>query len=327
MPHIAVSAKTVKIVHNPNSGNSKAWSEQVMNALLDKFGVTYEWITGIELKKLAQQSDEHHTILIVGGDGTINRILNTIGYQNLHKFTFGIIPLGTGNDFARSLDIPLQLDKALDALLHGETETVDLGLLNNRICFTCAISIGFGPEVTKNASRPLRHLIGRGALLVGAFMYLIRPKPNYKIKTVIDKSEIRQIKTPHLVIGNAKYHGGGFPISPKADLRNGKLDLYYFKPVALHRLPKIFLRAFATRNHTIMEEVIYQQIEEIKMALKAPLEVDVDGDIYTFYREVNVKVIPAKLSVLVPQRSQSSLNDELVQNKAWQLVGGKSCAG
>lgn len=320
-----VPRNTFKVVFNPCAGNAKQISPESVDFYLKQHNAPYEWVTLKELKTLAQQSQQHHYVLIIGGDGTLHATLNAIGYRYLHKFSFGIIPTGTGNDFARSLQIPFGLEEAFQTVSDGYVGTVDLGVLNNRICFTCATSLGFGSEVTKHATRRMKAVLGRWALYIGAMCYLFRPKPAHQLQVWMDHQPMAWLQTPHLVIGNAKYHGGGFPIAPSADLQNARFDLYYVKPIRVRQLPRLVFNVFfARRDHTLQTEITHRQIQEIQMVLNTPLDVDVDGDIYRFYRRLHAKIYPGKLRVIMPQAL--ALQDKLIKDASWELMSRDSRA-
>ncbi len=319
-----VHLQTIKVVFNPNAGNLRGLTQETIAACIQEQNLLYEWVTVQDLKRFAQHDTQHHFILIIGGDGTIHATLNAIGYHHLHRFTFGIIPTGTGNDLARSLKIPLNIRDAFHLLSQGRIHTVDLGVLNHRICFCCAVSIGFGPEVTKKASRFLKLILGRGAFCVGALFYLLRPKPLYELKIRMNDQQEYFLKTPHLVVGNAKFHGGGHAITPTADLKNECLDLYYVKPLGFWNSPKLLLNAFMRQDHTVLAEVTSHQLKNIQIRLRRPTDVDVDGDIYTFYKTIHMTVLPAKLPILAPD--EIVLQNKPVQHPAWNFMGRKRCA-
>ncbi len=318
----------IKLLVNPAAGNAKGVSKVELARVLEELGLTYEWVTLEDLPSLVQcatKNQQHQYLILIGGDGTLHRILNAIGHRNLHLFTFGIIPVGTGNDFARSLEIPLNPQLALKAMLEGHIHAVDMGLINQRICFTCATSMGFGPEVTKTAKRSLKSLFGRGALYWGAFSYLFRKKPRHSLSIQIDDQPPKKIRTPHLVVGNAKYHGGGFPIAPKAHLKSHWLDLYYLSWRRWWEIPKLYVRVFLKKHdHTLCKEIHHQQLKTIEIRLKTPVDVDVDGDIYTFYRKMTIGIYPEKLRVMAPP--WLALEHEPIESIPWNLMGRKSRA-
>lgn len=318
----------VYLIFNPSAGNVRGLTLKKISAHLAQYGVLLRRLSLESLKALAltpPPAGEPRTVMIVGGDGTLHRVLNAIGHTHLKDFNFIIVPAGTGNDFARSLDIPLDWQQALKLLDEGVVRPVDLGVINNRITFSCALSIGFGPEVTKGAKRFLRCLIGRGALYLSALLYLFRRKPISDLRAVIDRQKLVRLQTPHLVIGNARYHGGGFPITPDAGLQNHLLDMYYLAPLRVRNWWHIISGFILGKPHTSLQEVSYRQLREIRLRLNGPTEVDVDGDIYRFYRQLDVKVHPEALRVLMPRNA--ALDYKPVENAPRELMGGNSRTG
>jgi diacylglycerol kinase (ATP) len=318
----------IKFLFNAEAGNAKGMTQAALSAAMEEYGLPYEWISLDDLPglvSLAQHTRQPQYLILVGGDGTLHRIMNTIGHRNLHLFTFGIIPMGTGNDFARSLKLPLNPNLALESLLQSHVHTVDMGLINQRLCFTCAASLGFGPQVTKIANKSLKSILGRGALYWGAFSYLFRKKLRFKLTLRIDNLPPQKIRTPHLVVGNAKYHGGGFPIAPLANLKSNLLELYYLRWRHWWEIPKLYFTVFVKKqDHTLCKEVYHQRLKSIELRFTSPLEMDVDGDIYTFYRKINIDIHPEKLRVMAPP--WLALEHEPVESLPWKLVGRNSRA-
>lgn len=321
---------TVKIIRNPRAGNAKTVAQKTVEQVLTRNGVSFSWVTLADLRALAKNPGQHHTVLVMGGDGTLHEVLNTVGAKRLSRFTFGIIPTGTGNDFARSLGIPLRVDQALHLFLNGYHTAVDLGVVNGNICCTCALSLGFGPEVSRYATSWLKALLGRGALFIGGMMYFFKPKPLFELKVRINQGHKKRLRTPHMVIGNARTHGGGYPISPTAGLQSRKLDLYYVKPLKPWQISKLLYRAFISRNQKMFEEVTYHQVEEIEMSLPQPIHVDIDGDLYRFYRKIHIRVHPGRIRVVVPRPlaldTEPSLQHKRIQHPPRQLVSRDNAA-
>ena len=113
-------------------------------------------------------ADGYSLILTAGGDGTLNEVLNGVASVpgGLRNVTFGIIPLGTGNDFATALGIPHDVEQAIDTLISATPTVVDLGALND-VYFINVSAGGFIAEVSDAVTTRLKTVAGRLAYLIG----------------------------------------------------------------------------------------------------------------------------------------------------------------
>jgi YegS/Rv2252/BmrU family lipid kinase len=313
---------SIKLVVNPTAGGFNGLGPEHVGWWLSAHRIPYDWVTVDELVTLGMSPGPPIPVLVLGGDGTLHHVINTLGLSMLPRFVFAVLPLGTGNDFARSLATPLNLDEAMAALLEGEVRAVDLGLINHRVCFTCAVSLGFGPEVTRLVGRSWRWMMGKWALYFGAAFKLFSPHEILNLRIKWDHNpDISRVHTPQLVIGNARTHGGGVPISGDAHLENALLDVYYYKPVSLKQTFAIAYRLCKRLDHTLFPEVRYRQAQVIHLFMDKPKSVDVDGELYRFYRHMEIEVLPGQLNVLCPLTQPTTSDDETVQNFSRNLVG------
>lgn len=262
---------------------------------------------GITKQTVAPHAKETH--IIVGGDGTLHMALNQLGLEHLSIAALMVIPGGTGNDFARSLGIPLDPLAAWEQLSQSSTVSrVDVGLLNNVTLFACACSFGFGAEVTRRATRPARYYLGKHAFAWGAFRYLLTPeKPLHKMKLSIHGYR-RSITSQHLVVGNGRTHGGGVPITPSANPQSGCLDIYRVKPLRGWEPWYLLGRSVAGWDHTsYRQKVVTYRLTEMTLILNQAIEVDVDGELYQLPEgEVSMKVLPGKLLAWVPSTTSGA---------------------
>lgn len=254
-------------------------------------------------------------LILMGGDGTLHQAINKLGLIGIQQYDLMVIPAGTGNDFARSLGLPLDPMKALSLMLsHPKRIQVDLGLLDmgphhDKILFTCAISVGFGAEVTKLATREIRKYMGHFALAWGAIRYFLnRPKPLHKMKLYYHGHK-RSVSALQLVIGNGKTHGGGIPISPQADLQNGLLEGYRIKPLTFWEYPYLILKALLGGNYTeYHKKVSCFRTREMIVEFSQETEVDIDGEIYMLPAgKRSLKSLSGYLSIIVPDWEALSL--------------------
>ncbi|WP_319592835.1 diacylglycerol/lipid kinase family protein [Salicibibacter halophilus] len=180
-------------------------------------------------------------IIVIGGDGTIHEVINGLIRSNT---SIGIIPAGSGNDFARALDIPMNAEEAFDWILAGDERTVDIGRIGDKSCAT-VIGIGFDGKVaqTVNASRTKKWMkffrLGRMSYIFSVFKVLFGYKPADISITIDDKTE--KMKDVWLVaVANFPYYAGGMAICPNAKGDDGYLEL-----CVVHGMSKFqFARAF-----------------------------------------------------------------------------------
>ncbi len=159
-------------------------------------------------------------IILGGGDGTVNQALN--GLLDA-KLPFGLLPLGTANDLARTLDLPLDPVAACDVILAGRTQLIDVGCVNDQP-FVNVASIGLASEVTKQLSRAAKSRWGVLAYVFSAVKAMLRGRPfSVEIRCNGDSLLTR---TWQVTVGNGRSYGGGLTIHEGARINDGLLHLY-----------------------------------------------------------------------------------------------------
>ncbi|WP_395810817.1 lipid kinase [Archangium minus] len=159
-------------------------------------------------------------IIIGGGDGTLN---NALQHLLGREVTLGVLPLGTGNDFARSLGIPPTLEAACDIIAAGYTARVDVGLANGRP-FLNAASLGLASAIARRLTPRLKRRVGKLAYPVAAAAELWEHQP-FHVRMVTDSGEM-EAEVLQLVVGNGRYHGAGNMVTPDATIDDHRLDAY-----------------------------------------------------------------------------------------------------
>ncbi len=231
-------------------------------------------------------------IVAVGGDGTINEVARAlIGTDNV----LGIIPLGSGNGFARHFGVPLSINKALRTLERGKVRAIDVGYINNR-AFLCTTGIGFDAETGYFFS----HYDRRGLLsYMFSFIRVFRDyKPvEYKIEI---NGNVRTFEAFFINIANISQFGYHFYVAPKASTEDGFLDL-----VVVRKFPKwkgVFL-AFRSFFGTIHKSrYVYNELaKEIKLLEPTHRKLlHVDGDPEFSEGTVHYSLVPGSLKVILP---------------------------
>ena len=190
---------------------------------------------GFMLAKAAVK-DQYEVIVAVGGDGTVNEIAKAIINS---KIILGIIPFGSGNGLARSLNIPLSIEKAIENINYLNVDTIDSASLNNHFFFNVAGS-GFDAHISQSfAHNKIRGLIG---YIRTTFKELRNYIPQeYKIyldgKLYVRKAFI-------VSVANSSQYGNDAYIAPRADVKDGWLDVVIVKPIKWYKIPILATRMF-----------------------------------------------------------------------------------
>lgn len=234
-------------------------------------------------------------IYSVGGDGTLNEIVNGISGDHVE---LGILPCGSGNDTIRSIYSVIDPIALLDRLPSAASVKLDLGKINNRYFINIA-STGFDAEVvilTRHFKRkPL--ISGSMAYILGVLTALIRLK-KYPVRIKIDDSPERSKSILLCAFANGKYYGGGMKPAPHADMTDGILDVCEVE--SMHRMKILrFFPIFKKGGHESMKEVVMSRCKKIVIESDAPIPVNIDGEIIKETR-VSIEVIPGHIQVIIP---------------------------
>ena len=172
---------------------------------------------------ISRYSPSVQRIIVGGGDGTLNGALPGVLQSGL---PLGVLPLGTANDFARSLQID-DLPAAVDVILAGHTRFVDVGLVNDHY-FLNALGIGLGPRINRALDSETKARLGVASYLLNAW----RNARNYRgTRAVIEcDGHIVSVRCMHISIGNGIHYGGGMTISRDAKLDDGLLRVIAIRP-------------------------------------------------------------------------------------------------
>lgn len=275
---------------NPAAGagrTAKKWP-QIMN-MLRSTGLRFEHdLTeaprhAIELAKSAAKKG-YELVVSVGGDGTINEIVNGLyDAGSLKDVMLGIISTGTGSDYIRSIGIPRWHKDAGQLLLNPRKLVVDLGAVNylnngtmvERL-FVNFAGLGFDAEVVKATTQKFKVLGTIPSYLMGLLSTLLSYK-NKEISLKID-GETEERKVCTIVMSNGKYGGGSMYIAPQADPFDGFLDVMIIgdlsKPDLLRSLPRIY-----KGTHLTHPKVTTKRAKQIEIQANQAMTLQADGEL------------------------------------------------
>lgn len=265
---------------------------------LDSLGFNYEVHSPAskeELTELVRNHNNENTALIsVGGDGTANTILNAV-YPEVN-FTFGIIPAGSGNDAVKNNGIPKNPEAAVKAVAAGKTKEIDLGEieiinetgLNRKYCFINSFGCGFDAFVA-NLNNKSRILPGLAGYLLSVFRSL-RHYEAFNLISNYDNGSING-RTLLLAIGNGKYSGGGFLLTPGAINNDGELEVCHIQDIPVSKILTSLPKAL-TGSHIKLPEVRVLKSKRGELLFSEPVFYQIDGEC----NEVMVSKIMFKVS-------------------------------
>jgi YegS/Rv2252/BmrU family lipid kinase len=236
-----------------------------------------------------------HAFLVVGGgDGTIGAAVNVLAGKDA---TCGLLPLGTANSFARSLDLPLDLEAAVDVLATGQTKDVDLGKINDRY-FTTAVAIGLSSEIQRRKPSTLKSLLGRFAYPTVAAMVLPGFKP-FTCTLMADRDGRRDCPAAlELRIANAPYEGG-IDAAPDASVTSGDLVVHIVTGSSKWRLVKTWGKIVMGLDPDGPGYETFRA-KHLHVATDPPQDVNVDGEA-ALQTPIDVSIARKALRVIVPR--------------------------
>ncbi|GAB3671865.1 lipid kinase [Salinisphaera aquimarina] len=243
-------------------------------------------------EEIDQYADDVDTIVLGGGDGTLNLAAASVLRSGK---PMGVLPLGTANDFARTLLIPTDLEGACRNVVDGVVHPVDLGQCND-IYFVNVASIGLAVRACEYRSDVAKRWFGALGYASNVFS-AYRDTEAFDVE-VRCGDERHQLHSIQLAIGNGRYFGGGLAVASDAALDDGRLDLYSLKPQSLGKLIGM-LPSLVRGPDKSVQGVQLLEGTEFHVSTGQPMPINTDGEILT-ETPATFRVLPGALSVKVP---------------------------
>lgn len=228
---------------------------------------------------LAARAAEYRTVIALGGDGIIHEVVNGLMRVPADKRpALGVIPVGSGNDYARTLAMPLRLDAALQALLAAEEKAVDIGSCNGEY-FDETLSFGLDAGVALGtvAWRSRLHISGAPLYLASGIDQMLNHLDTYRFNAVLDGTRELAGQMIMMAVQLGPTYGGGFQVCPDATFDDGLFDICYADPVKLPRVALLFLSAKNAR-HVTAPEIHFARASTIHLEFNRRPPVQIDGE-------------------------------------------------
>lgn len=243
---------------------------------------------------------DYSQILVVGGDGTLNEVVNGFfANQTLINpdASLAILSHGTGGDFLRSLSQKRGLTSFLDVLQRQHIVPIDCGVVQFQNpsgdleyrYFLNVADVGLSGETVDRVNKRSKVLGGRLSFLLGSLMSVLSYQ-NKEMKCVLDGKVIVNGTTNSIIVANGRYFGGGMMVAPKAEMSDGLFDIIVLEDISkwriLRHLPKIY-----QGKHLDVPGVSFFQGKEVSIISNPAAYLDTDGE-HPGYTPVHISLLP-----------------------------------
>lgn len=238
-------------------------------------------------------------VIAVGGDGTLHEVVNGVLGSGA---TVGLIPFGTGNDFARALGLFGSLETACKALTEGVVKHIDIGVIEGvgtegKRHFLVLTGTGFDARTAQTVNEGVKHLSGPLAYVWGAILTLRNFDP-FALTLTLDDQPPRKVQAMFASFANTETTGGGMKIAPGATIDDGVLDICLVetvsKPTLLYQLSQVF-----SGKHVHHPSVTMLRAKTISVDADPPQPLLIDGEVCGT-TPATITLLPAALPFLVP---------------------------
>jgi len=292
---------TARVICNPSSGGGTYDPDEIRDELE---GLEIDWIEseGPEDARGAAEEWREGLLIVAGGDGTINDVVNGLGRAGFPEgVTLGILPAGTGNDLAATLCIPEDPGLAEDIIRQNRERRLDVARVRSEGIgerfFMNVATGGLGAEVSDANDEELKKRWGKLSYLRAA----LEVARNFEVRELalyLDGEE-RQVRAVNIAVGNCRYTGGGWPATPKANPEDGLLDVVVIETLGARELFDLAPAGLAKSNYLNKEGVLFVRAKEIRIETQPPgLEFTVDGEVIG-NEPAQFSILPRAVKVVV----------------------------
>ncbi|MEG0297021.1 MAG: YegS/Rv2252/BmrU family lipid kinase [Clostridium sp.] len=289
--------RKVKLIYNPFSGENQILQKlDIIIKLHQEAGYTIVPYR-IEADKDIAAAFEgikaagYSYILIAGGDGTIDSVVNAMAKEGI-SLPIAILPVGTANDFGKFLGMPSDVEQACKQILSSHVTSVDLGSINDKY-FVNVASTGLFTDVSQKTDVNLKNTIGKLAY----YLKGIESLPNFrKLKIKIDSKEHHFDDQMYFLLVFNGQTAGGFKLATQSDATDGLLDVIIIKAVPIIELIPLFIKILKG-EHLDSKDVIYFKTSELDVECHEDIVTDIDGEKGPDF-PIHIKCIKGGLKVL-----------------------------
>lgn len=288
--------KKVRFIYNPYSGENEILSEldtvikihQESGFEIHPYRINKE--VGIsEALKCIDETYEY--ILIAGGDGTVDSVVNAIMRKKI-KIPIAILPVGTANDFGKMLGMSNNVKEACEQIISSSPQKIDLGKINDKY-FVNVASSGLFTDISQKTDLHLKNTIGKLAYYIKG----IEEIPNFrKLKVKVTSKEYNYDGYMYLMLVFNGKTAGNLNLATKSDIQDGMLDIIIFKAVQVIEILPLFLKVLKG-DYLDSNKVVYFKTDRVTIECDEGIVTDIDGEKGPDY-PLEIKCIKGGIDIL-----------------------------
>lgn len=269
--------KKVRFIYNPFSGEGSILNKIdkiiEIHEERDYQIIPFRISKNKGIKEALEIVDESYSyILIAGGDGTVDVLLNAMKEKGLN-LPIGILPVGTANDFGKFINIPQDIEEACKQILSSKPVKVDIGKINDRYFINVA-STGLFTDVSQKTDVTLKNAIGKLAYYIKG----IEELPNFrKLKIKLKSKEVDYNGEMYLMLIFNGQTAGNFKLATRSSAMDGLLDVIVIKAVQIFEVLPLFIKVLKG-EHLDSNKVIYFKTNDLYIECEEGIVTDIDGE-------------------------------------------------
>ncbi len=290
----------MRVICNPSSGGGACEPDRLREELA---GFEPDWVeTGGKDDAVEAAREWREGLLIVaGGDGTINDVVNGLGNVGFPEgITLALLPAGTGNDLAATQAVPENPGEAEDVIRQNRVRSLDVARVRSdgvgERFFINVATGGLGAKISEANDEEMKSKWGKLSYLRAS----LEVARNFDVResTLYLDGEEHKMRAVNMALGNCRYAGGGWPAAPRANPEDGLLDVVVIEDIGLQEFLTLAPTALAKFDYLDREGVFFTRAKEIRVETRPGLEFTVDGEVIGD-EPAEFVVVPQALKVIV----------------------------
>ena len=272
--------KKVKLVYNPNSGERSIVNK--LDCIIETYQSYGYILIPYRLNKqnpikdaFIDLNEDYDHILISGGDGTVDMVLNVMKELEINK-PIGILPTGTANDFANALSLPFNVKESIENIINSSPKKIDIGRVNNKYFINVA-SAGMFTDVSQKINTEFKNSMGRVSYYIKGIEEALHLR-GFNIR--VHSDEVIYIGDMYLMLVFNGKTAGNINLAYKSELDDGYLDVIIFKATPLPKSIPVLISILKGEHldHYNEEDLLYFKTKKVIIDCNDDLITDIDGE-------------------------------------------------